>query len=168
MKKSIKNRDGLENNDDWATPDWLLADIQKRFKIDYDPCPLNYTVDGLDRSIPWGRRNYINPPYNRIDKPAFIARAYEEWKMNNNICVMLLPASTDTLDFHEMILPHAGFCAYDDYMNDKVVRDFMNYKYDKIVLFFKGRISFKGVTTKGEYTESKKGKHGSMLVIFKH
>jgi len=35
------------------------------------------------------------------------------------------------------------------------------------IRFLKGRVAFKGINTKGEYTETKKGKHDSMIVIFR-
>ena len=37
------NRDGLLNNDHWATPDYLY----KKLDDDFDPCPLNAEFDGL-------------------------------------------------------------------------------------------------------------------------
>jgi hypothetical protein len=35
------------------------------------------------------------------------------------------------------------------------------------VRFLKGRVSFKGINSKGVYTEKNKGKHDSMIVIFR-
>jgi len=134
------NRDGLENNDHWGTPSWLYALLDLEFHFDFDPCPLNSKFDGL--TIEWGKSNFVNPPYNRIDKPKFIQKAYDEWKKGKT-CVLLIPASTGTKQFHELILNNAE------------------------VRFLKGRIAFKGINTKGEYTETKKGKHDSMVVIFR-
>lgn len=137
----VLNRDGLVNNDHWETPDYLYEELNKEFNFDFDPCPLYSKIDGL--AIPWGKVNFVNPPYNRIDKPKFILKAYNEWKLGK-ICVLLLPAATGTKQFHEIILPNAE------------------------VRFIKGRISFKGYNSKGVYTTKNKGKHDSMIVIFKH
>lgn len=136
----MKNRDGLENIDHWATPKWLYDKLNEEFHFDFDPCPLHADFDGL--SIEWGNSNYINPPYNRVDKPRFIQKAYEEWKKGKT-CVLLLPAATGTKQFHELMLPNAE------------------------IRFLKGRIAFVGYNSKGEYTDKNKGKHDSMIVIFK-
>jgi site-specific DNA-methyltransferase (adenine-specific) len=135
-----KDRSGDQVNDHWATPNWLYNKLNAEFNFDFDPCPLHANFDGLE--IEWGGVNYINPPYNRIDKPKFIQKAYEEWKKGKT-CVLLIPSATGTKQFHELILPNAE------------------------IRFLKGRVSFKGFNTKGEYTEKNKGKHDSMIVIFK-
>lgn len=80
-----------------------------------------------------GGSNYINPPYNRRDKPKFIKKAFDEWKKGKT-CVLLIPSATGTKQFHELILPHAE------------------------VRFLKGRVAFKGFTTKGEYTTKEQRK----------
>ena len=140
---SAKNRDGGEVNDHWGTPKWLYNKLNEEFHFDFDPCPLNSPFDGLDPACIWGNVNFINPPYNRHDKPRFIARAFYEWKNNGATCVMLIPAATGTKQFHEMIYPHAE------------------------IRFLKGRIAFCGTNTKGEYTDKNKGKHDSMIVIWR-
>lgn len=136
----IKNRDGLITNDLWQTPDWLYNQLNNEFHFDFDPCPVNPTFNGLE--IEWGQANFVNPPYNRIDKPKFIQKAYEEWK-KGKLVVLLIPAATGTKQFHDLILPNAE------------------------IRFLKGRVAFKGYNTKGEYSEKNKGKHDSMIVIFR-
>lgn len=121
----MKNRDGSEPNDHWATPKWLYDKLDAEFHFDFDPCPLHATFDGL--SVPWGKSNFINPPYNRIDKPRFIQRAFEEWKSGGGKCVLLIPAATSTKQFHELILPHAE------------------------IRFLRGRVAFSGGKTKGKH-----------------
>jgi site-specific DNA-methyltransferase (adenine-specific) len=137
----MKNRDGLENSDIWATPPELYSKLDSEFGFDFDPCPLNPTFDGLQ--VEWGKVSYCNPPYNRIDKPRFIQKAYEEWRKGKTV-VLLLPASVGTRQFHDLILPNAE------------------------VRFVRGRIAFHGVNTKGVFTQKGKGKHDSMIVIFRH
>lgn len=136
----MKNRDGLQNSDNWETPDWLYNKLNDEFKFDFDPCPLNADFDGL--KCEWGKSNFVNPPYNRIVKPQFITKGFDEWKKGKTV-VLLLPAATSTRQFHELILPNAE------------------------IRFLKGRVAFKGYNTKGEYTTKNKGKHDSMVVIFK-
>ena len=89
-----------------------------------------------------GGVNYINPPNNRKDKELFIRKAVEEYKKGKT-CILLLPVSTSTKIFHELIYKKAE------------------------IRFIKGRIKFKGINTKGEYVENKAGQQDSMLVIFK-
>jgi len=134
------NRDGLENSDHWATPKWLYDELNSEFNFDFDPCPLHADFDGL--LTEWGKSNFVNPPYNRIDKPKFIKKSFDEWKKGKT-CVLLIPASVSTKQFHDLILPNAE------------------------IRFIRGRVAFLGTNTKGEYTETKKGKHDSMICIFK-
>ena len=138
----MKNRDGSENSNHWATPPEFYEKLNKEFNFDFDPCPLNGELlfDGL--SVEWGTCNYVNPPYDRINKPKFIQKAFEEWKKGKTV-VMLLPSATGTKQFHEIILPHAE------------------------IRFVKVRIAFHGLNTKGEFSTKNKGKHDSMIVIFK-
>ena len=136
----MKNRDGLENSDHWSTPNSLYNKLNEEFNFDFDPCPLHAEFNGLN--IEWGKSNFINPPYNRVDKPKFIQKAYEEWKKGKT-CVLLLPSATGTKQFHDLILRNAE------------------------VRFLKGRVAFKGINTKGQYVTNIKGKHDSMIVIFK-
>lgn len=136
----MKNRDGLENNDNWRTPYRLYKKLHAEFNFDFDPCPLNADFDGL--AVAWGASNYVNPPYNRIDKPKFIQRAYDEWR-NGKTCVMLFPVATGTKISHDLILPYAE------------------------IGFLKGRIAFSGYNTKGVYVTEGGGKHDSMIVVFR-
>ena len=135
----MKNRN-LRHSDNWATPKELYDKLNAEFKFDFDPCPLNSTFDGL--VIEWGKSNYINPPYSRQLKEAFVIKAIEESK-KGKICVMLLPVSTSTKLFHKHILPNA-----------------------KDIRFLEGRVRFLGINTKGEYVTDKAQMHDSMVVVF--
>lgn len=134
----MKNRN-LDHRDDWQTPKELYAGLDHEFKFDFDPCPVDPLFDGL--SIEWKDRNYINPPYSRKLKEAFIRKAFEESK-KGKLCVMLLPVSTSTKIFHEIIYPHAE------------------------IRFLKGRVRFKGINTFGKEVLNKCGMHDSMIVVF--
>lgn len=138
----MKNRN-LVHKDDWATPNYLYDELNKEFDFDFDPCPFMHDIElwnGLD--ISWGKRNFINPPYSRKLKEAFVKKAIEESKLGK-LCVMLLPVSTSTVLFHDYILP-----------NKKEIR------------FIFKRVKFSGYNTKGEFVTNNCGMHDSMIVIF--
>ncbi len=138
----MKNRN-LGNNDDWKTPDSLYEQLAAEFKFNFDPCPLKHDLtqwDGL--KIEWGGCNFVNPPYSRKLKEAFILKAFEEFK-KGKIIVMLLPVSTSTKIFHEIILPNCE------------------------IRFLRGRVKFEGINTYGEKVFNKCGMHDSMICIFK-
>ena len=139
----MKNRN-LNNTNNWQTPDYLYNELNKEFNFNFDPCPLNHNInlwDGL--KINWKERNFINPPYSRKLKEAFVKKAIEESK-KNKLCVLLLPVSTSTKLFHDYILP-----------NKKEIR------------FLKGRVKFIGYNTFGKKVTNVAGMHDSMIVVLK-
>jgi len=134
----------LDHKDHWATPKDFYDKLNEEFCFDFDPCPLHADFDGLDPSfIWWGESIFINPPYSQKLKESFVQRALEESKKGKT-CVLLLPVSTSTKLFHEVILPNA-----------------------KEIRFIKGRLKFEGINTKGELISNKVGMHDSMVVVFK-
>lgn len=138
----MKDRN-LKHSDNWRTPPEFYAALNAEFNFDFDPCPYSEgepIINGLE--VEWGERNFINPPYSRKLKEAFILKAIEESK-KGKLCVMLLPVSTSTKVFHEHILPHK-----------------------KEIRFVRGRIAFQGYNTRGEWSTNNKGMHDSMIVIF--
>jgi len=137
----------LKHSNNWATPKDFYEALNSEFHFDFDPCPLRKgkitpKKDGL--KIDWGKSNFINPPYSRKLKESFIRKAVEE--SENSVCVMLLPVSTSTKIFHDVILPNIS----------------------EPIRFVRGRIAFEGVNTKGKKVTTKKGMHDSMIVIFGH
>ncbi len=141
MSKKRSEANGSKN-DDWATPDYILNWVKDEYGEFFDPCPLKHDKnrwDGL--KIDWKPVNFINPPYNNKDKVEFLFKAYKEY-LKGNVCIVLIPSSTDLPTFHELILKHAT------------------------ILFTKGRVKFKGWNTKGEYVTGKTGQIGSMILIF--
>ena len=140
----MKNRN-LNHSDNWATPKDLYDKLDAEFGFDFDPCPLNtdeITPDKDGLLIDWGGVNFINPPYSRKLKEAFVLRAIE-FSKQGRVCVMLLPVSTSTKLFHDHILPNASD-----------------------IRFLRGRVKFEGVNTKGERVTNKAGMHDSMIVVF--
>jgi site-specific DNA-methyltransferase (adenine-specific) len=140
----MKNRN-LNHSDNWATPKDLYDELNREFNFDFDPCPLNIgevTPDKDGLLIEWGKSNFINPPYSKNLKEAFVKRAIEESK-NGKVCVMLLPVSTSTKLFHKYVLPNANE-----------------------IRFIEGRVRFEGVNTKGVKVDDQAGMHDSMVVVF--
>jgi hypothetical protein len=82
---------------DWKTPKVLYQTLDAEFSFDHDPCPPNFTVDGL--TTEWGQCNYVNPPYGR-ELPKWIAKCYEEWQKGKTV-VVLIPSRTDTRWWHD-------------------------------------------------------------------
>ena len=142
----MKNRN-IDSGNNWATPRALYDELDAEFNFDFDPCPLNEDEilpenDGL--LIEWGERNFINPPYSRKLKEAFVKRAVE-YASAGRLCVMLLPVSTSTALFHDYIKPNA-----------------------KEIRFLRGRVKFEGVNTFGERVNDKAGMHDSMIVVLEN
>lgn len=106
--------------DDWGTPQDLFDVLDKEFGFTLDPCAdeINhkcdkyYTVeqDGLIQD--WsGETVFCNPPYSRKTKKnagqiAWVKKCYEESE-RGGVVVMLIPARTDTIMFHDYILGKA-------------------------------------------------------------
>jgi site-specific DNA-methyltransferase (adenine-specific) len=139
----MKNRN-LDSNDNWETPKEFYDKLNEEFNFDFDPCPLYASAKGFcGLSCEWGNSNFVNPPYSRNLKESFVKKALEESKKGKT-CVLLLPVSTSTILFHNIILPNA-----------------------KEIRFVKGRLKFGGINTYGEYVNNKTPMHDSMIVIFK-
>jgi hypothetical protein len=122
----MKNR--FFNVNEWGTPKYFYDELDKEFNFDFDPCPLRFEDEGFDGlKVEWGKSNFINPPYDKKLKPLFVKKSLEESK-KGKICVLLLPVSTGSKLFHEVIFPNA-----------------------KEIRFLKGRLPFIGINTKGQY-----------------
>lgn len=139
----MKNRN-FPHSDNWRTPEYFYKNLNREFNFDFDPCPLNHDInkwDGL--KIEWGERNFINPPYSIKLKTLFILKAVEE-KNKRKLCVLLLPVSTSTKLFHDIILKNIT----------------------EPIRFVKRRIKFVGHDSWGNYVTNKNSMHNSMIIIF--
>lgn len=85
---------------DWKTPKGVYDELNAEFNFDHDPCPPNYTVDGLTSE--WGKSNFVNPPYGR-ELPKWIKKAYEE-SLKGRTVVLLIPSRTDTRWWHDYVM----------------------------------------------------------------
>ena len=138
----MKNRN-INHIDHWKTPEYFYNSLNRKYNFNFDPCPLNHDLtlwDGL--KIEWKERNFVNPPYSRKLKEAFVKKAIHESK-KGKLCVCLLPVSTSTVLFHSYIKPNATD-----------------------IEFVEKRIKFEGYNTKGEFVDNKCGMHDSMIVVF--
>jgi site-specific DNA-methyltransferase (adenine-specific) len=143
----MKNRN-LDHSDNWATPKEFYDKLNNEFNFDFDPCPLNkekITDDKNGLLIEWGNSNFINPPYSRKLKEAFVIKAIDEAKKGKT-CVLLIPVSTSTKLFHEHIQPNA-----------------------KEIRFIERRLKFSTFDEEGNlYTPKQSGMHDSMIVVLKN
>jgi hypothetical protein len=61
------------DGDERYTPPEVMLPLEHVFGKLFDPCPKDHYVDGL--GIPWGEKNFVNPPYSDIigwaDKAVF-------------------------------------------------------------------------------------------------
>jgi len=140
-------------NNVWCTPKDFFNKINEEFKFTLDPCCMPksalcnkfYTPkeNGLIQN--WGGETvFVNPPYGREIKE-WIKKSYEESLKKNTTVVMLIPARTDTLYFHDFILGKAE------------------------IRFIKGRLKFIDLDYSGKEENRKisPAPFPSMLVIFR-
>lgn len=82
---------------DWKTPKATYDALNAEFHFDHDPCPPNFTVDGLTSE--WGASNFVNPPYGQA-LPHWVKKAYDEAQKGKTV-VLLIPSRTDTRWWHD-------------------------------------------------------------------
>lgn len=97
--------------DNWETPQGFFDQLNARFGFTLDPCAdaqnhkcdryFTREDDGLKQD--WsGNIVFCNPPYGReIGK--WVKKCYDESQNPKTVCVMLIPARTDTKWFHDYI-----------------------------------------------------------------
>lgn len=87
----------------WLTPPDLYDELNREFNFDFDPCPYPKPDDFDGLTCPWGKSNYLNPPFGSImhqgpsdKKPkkkgptAWARKAIEEYKQGKKV-VMVFP-----------------------------------------------------------------------------
>jgi site-specific DNA-methyltransferase (adenine-specific) len=98
--------------DQWATPQWFFDELDKEFHFTLDPCADVYNhkceryftkeQDGLLQD--WGGEIvFCNPPYGNKETGLWTRKCYEESLKSNTTVVLLIPARTDRISFHEYI-----------------------------------------------------------------
>lgn len=99
----------------WSTPQNFFDDLNQEFDFNLDVCALPenakcekfYSPDADGLKQEWGGRVWCNPPYGR-GIAEWVKKAFGSVRDGNaSVCVMLLPARTDTRWFHEYIYKKA-------------------------------------------------------------
>ena len=95
----------------WSTPNDFFDKLNDEFRFTLDPCSTHenakcykhFTEEENGLLQDWGNEVvFCNPPYGRQIKD-WVKKAYEESQKDNTTVVMLIPARTDTIYFHEYI-----------------------------------------------------------------
>jgi hypothetical protein len=95
----------------WLTPSPMYQALNDEFHFDFDPCPYPRPEDFNGVAIPWGKSNYVNPPFRRSDgafgagPTAFVRKAICE-KEKGNSSVIVIP----TMSFINMLLEAGAEC----------------------------------------------------------
>ena len=95
----------------WSTPNDFFDKLNDEFHFTLDPCSTHenakcykhFTEEENGLLQDWGNEVvFCNPPYGRQIK-YWVKKAYEESQKDNTNVVILIPARTDTIYFHEYI-----------------------------------------------------------------
>lgn len=86
------------------TPDYIYDPLHAEFHFTFDPCPVNPSFDGL--AVPWGKRCYVNPPYNALDR--WLRKAVEEMQQRGVLSVFLIPFRPHRVYYEEFIDKYAS------------------------------------------------------------
>lgn len=89
--------------DNYQTPDFLKEFVKKYFKCNYDPCPVNPELDGLNTD--WVGVSYVHPPGSQC--MAWIQKASEE-AGKGNFSYVLAPAAFNATYWREIVYPNAS------------------------------------------------------------
>lgn len=122
--------------DTWLTPASSYRAWDAQFHFDkFDPCPPNNNIEVFDGlKATWAKRVFCNPPYSLTLKEAFVKKALHSVQTgDSDLVVLLLPVSTSTKLFHDIIAP--------------------NGKVD----FIKGRLKFEGIDREGNWVNANQG-----------
>jgi len=101
------------NTNEWATPIDFFEALDREFNFTLDPCATKenakckkfYTIDDNGLLKSWDNEIvFCNPPYGRAIKD-WVKKASEA---NGGVVVMLIPARTDTIYFHDFIYQKVG------------------------------------------------------------
>lgn len=104
-------------NNNWCTPQDFFDILNAEFHFVLDVAATKQSAKCADFFTPeqdgllqnWERSDgavFCNPPYGReIGK--WVKKAFEESQKSNTKIVLLIPARTDTIYFHEYIYDHA-------------------------------------------------------------
>lgn len=118
-KGIFKARD-KNSKDNWRTPRYFFDLLNDEFNFQLDPCSDDqnhlcdhyFTKDDNGLIQDWGGlRVFVNPPFSEKDK--WIRKCYKESLKKNAVIVLIIPSTTDTRIWHEIIMKFADeirFC----------------------------------------------------------
>jgi len=66
MNNKFHNGNGDDGKHYWLTPPDLFAELTSEFHFTFDPCPWPKPDDFDGLTLPWGKSNYVNPPFGSI------------------------------------------------------------------------------------------------------
>lgn len=109
-----RDQSKVKDTDEFQTPPWLFSQLANRFKFQVDIAArqknclakyycvdfLRYGLEGFDEP----QVCFCNPPYSRTEE--WVRQCYQE-SLGGHTIVMLIPASTDTSYWHEIIFKKA-------------------------------------------------------------
>lgn len=100
----------------WETPQKLFDELNEEFNFTLDAaasqrnskCKKFYTEEDNGLLQDWrGETVFCNPPYGRKATGEWTKKCYEESRKPNTTVVLLIPARTDRISFHDYILGKA-------------------------------------------------------------
>jgi hypothetical protein len=80
----------------WLTPSALYSALDREFGFDFDPCPYPRPANWCATKVPWGKSNFVNPPFHRengVGPTAIVKRAIAEHRAGR-ASVLLLPVQS--------------------------------------------------------------------------
>lgn len=106
------------NSDEWGTPKSTFDYLNNIYGFTLDACASEfnrkldnyYSIEDNALEQEWNGVVWCNPPYSKGLQTKFIQKAIKEVN-GNKACkcvVMLIPARTDTKNFHDLIVPNAS------------------------------------------------------------
>jgi hypothetical protein len=121
-------------HDTWLTPKDFYKELNARFCFDdFDPAPPDNNLDEFDGlKTSWAKRTYCNPGFSQKTKEPFLMKAYHE-SLLGKMSVNLVPVSTSTKIFHELVQPYAK------------------------IEFIRGRLKFEGIDNEGNWCNPNTG-----------
>lgn len=96
---------------DWETPEELFLGLHKRYNFEIDLAANErnaklgtfFSVENDAFRHHWNLTSWLNPPYGR-QIVNWIQRAYDQSRVHASTIVVLMPARTDTMYFHDFVM----------------------------------------------------------------
>ena len=111
-KKRVEYYSRTKNTkDDWETPIEFFNLLDNEFHFTLDPCASKentkckkfYTIEDNGLIQSWKKETvFVNPPYLNISE--WVKKCYDASRNKTTVVVLILPARTDTIYWHEYIM----------------------------------------------------------------